>query len=347
MLALLLAKRQEVPRERRLLKYGQAATILMQSGVVGMGFLKETWTEAQVLNLPAGEHDFFDRKSGGLLNDMTKFQEKIAKALSAFANSGGGHIIFGQEDDGCITGIPALVKRTPMREWLEQKLPFLVSYPLESFRVHQVIRDSTGSAIPAGKELFVIDVGDSRLAPHQASYPPDRPQYFYRQGGKSIAAPHHFLEALRNRLTFAILDANLAEVHVTEKTPAGEGFVRVLILLRVSVKNVSRVACYKWEVDMALEGEGIGEYLELSNQGDNIPSDTTILPNRRAEKVFRLSFRVNLNEPLEPQVRKKLSKVEIRYYVTSENHIGSEKKIKLEDAPMRSPILEQIGVAIR
>jgi hypothetical protein len=64
MLPLLLTGQRQVARHGRLLRHGQAATILMQSGVVGMGFLKEKWTEAEVLNLSAGEHDFFDRKSG-------------------------------------------------------------------------------------------------------------------------------------------------------------------------------------------------------------------------------------------------------------------------------------------
>lgn len=82
------------------LTHGQAAVYLVQSGQIGMSFLKEKWTEAEVLTLPEGEHGFFDRKSGKLLANPHAFQEAFAKALSALANSGGGHIVFGQEDDG-------------------------------------------------------------------------------------------------------------------------------------------------------------------------------------------------------------------------------------------------------
>ena len=88
-----------------------------------------------------------------------------------------------------------------------------VKLGLESFRVHEVVRDAATSVFPVGKALIVIDVGDSRLAPHQAYFPSDKPQYYYRQGGKSIAAPHHYLEALRNRLSYAVLEANLDKVH--------------------------------------------------------------------------------------------------------------------------------------
>ena len=65
---------------------------------------RERWTEADVLALTAGEPDFFDRKSGALLEDR-EYREKIAKALSAFANSGGGSLILGMCDDGRFDGV--------------------------------------------------------------------------------------------------------------------------------------------------------------------------------------------------------------------------------------------------
>jgi hypothetical protein len=51
---------------------------------------RESWTEADLGNLPEGEPDVFDRKSGQLFNDRNNFLNSVAKALSAFANSGGG-----------------------------------------------------------------------------------------------------------------------------------------------------------------------------------------------------------------------------------------------------------------
>jgi hypothetical protein len=52
---------------------------------------KERWTEDEIASLPARELDYFDRKSGAIIRD-TDFLQKLAKALSAFANSGGGHL---------------------------------------------------------------------------------------------------------------------------------------------------------------------------------------------------------------------------------------------------------------
>ena len=59
---------------------------------------QEQWTEAQAKALPPGEHDYFDRKSGLLFNDPNKLLDALAKAASAFANSGGGHLLLGVDD---------------------------------------------------------------------------------------------------------------------------------------------------------------------------------------------------------------------------------------------------------
>jgi hypothetical protein len=59
------------------------------------------WTEDDVLSLPLGENDAFERKGAALL-DLTlpqaredSVRDELAKQLSAFANTGGGQIIYG------------------------------------------------------------------------------------------------------------------------------------------------------------------------------------------------------------------------------------------------------------
>lgn len=159
------------------------------------GRKKERWSEGEVLSLPAGELDYFDRKSGAIVNDLD-FQKKLAKALSAFANSGGGSLILGVKDDGKIDGLPKVHKgRTSTREWLEQAIPNLLSYPLQDFRVHEV-DPATPTSIPTGNVVIVIDVGDSERAPHQDTF---TKLYYHRVSGHSERAPHLYLESLRLR----------------------------------------------------------------------------------------------------------------------------------------------------
>ena len=160
-----------------------------------MEIKKDRWTEDEILALPIGESDKFDRKEGTILSD-TGYEEKIAKALSALSNSGGGHLILGVKDDGFIDGVKEFHKgRTKTREWLEQKIPYLLTPILQDFRVHDVEK-SNPSLIPQDKIIIVIDVGDSNFAPHQSS---KDNHYYYRAGGHSKAAPHQHLEFLWKR----------------------------------------------------------------------------------------------------------------------------------------------------
>lgn len=83
----------------------------------------------------------FDRKAGQLFEtSQDNFLNSIAKALSAFANSGGGSLILGIKDDGLPDGLRPFVGRTAMRDWIEQKIPHLLDYPLSDFRVHTVTK---------------------------------------------------------------------------------------------------------------------------------------------------------------------------------------------------------------
>src|SRR5207245_3575163 len=112
---------------------------------------REKWTEADIDALPLGEHNYFERKSGRLFDSTDNLLGALAKALSAFANSGGGHLLLGVDDAGIPDGVPLTVGRTSTRDWLEQKIPHLVEYALADFRVHMVA-PSAPSRIPSDKQ---------------------------------------------------------------------------------------------------------------------------------------------------------------------------------------------------
>ncbi|HEV2296006.1 MAG TPA: ATP-binding protein [Tepidisphaeraceae bacterium] len=249
------------------------------------GIKKERWTESEVLALPAGEHDYFDRKSGVLLRS-TDFRKDVAKAISAFANSGGGHLLLGVKDDGTFDGVTAIAKgRMPTRQWMEQIVPNLVNFPLEDFRVHEVERDSP-SAIPTGTVVIVIDVGDSVLAPHQTA---DTKQYYYREGGHSKPAPHFYLETLRNRLVSPVLKPEVADLRVVRAYPHEGGvFVEARSVFRVT--NQGKTAAYKWALalEMLTFADGMRDnyYIEYrlfpkaqTSRDSYSRMDDTILPS--------------------------------------------------------------------
>ncbi|SFI75074.1 Putative DNA-binding domain-containing protein [Nitrosomonas sp. Nm34] len=214
--------------------------------------LREKWTLDEISALPDSEHDYFDRKSGELIFN-TDFKSTLAKAFSAFANSGGGHIVIGVEDNGDMVGLPMFFKgRAYTREWLEQIIPNLVQPVPTKFRVHQ---------IPLPKELdsendkviIVIDIDDSVLAPFQSIY---TMIYYYRVSGHSKPAPHFYLEAIRNRKKIPTLTATLSDAKVILTLSTKESFF-FHVLAIFDITNIGDITPTHWHVDLALDGKRI------------------------------------------------------------------------------------------
>ncbi len=108
---------------RRRLSRANVTAILRQDAAGSSSPMRQHWTETDVLALPAGEHDWFERKAGALYDpkDLSGIRGALAKASSAFANTGGGSLVLGIEDDGTtFDGLPATHGSTPTREWIEQ-----------------------------------------------------------------------------------------------------------------------------------------------------------------------------------------------------------------------------------
>jgi hypothetical protein len=316
---------------------------------------KERWREAQVVSLPAGEHDFFERKSGALLSSAD-LRKDLGKAVSALANSGGGHLILGVRDDGTFDGLD-LVKsgRTTSRDWLEQIVPNLVDFPLRDFRVHQV-EPATPTSIPEGKGVIVVDIGDSTLAPHQVE---ESRIYFYRQGGRSVPAPHFYLETLRNRLVGPMLTVKLTEMGVLDVRRLDENEFFVLARLKFLIVNDGRVAAYKWAL-IVEELEGNPDILlrnfpiPVKTATAGIALDITILPglNRDVELDFGFYLRPQgvLYRPLQARagvVEAALTRVipepfEMSYRVVSEISPGEVVRTKLNDIVDRTSLAREI-----
>ena len=267
---------------------------------------RERWSERDLTDLPAEEPDQFERKAGRLFDDQAAFLNTVAKALSAFANSGGGSLLLGVEDDGTPDGLPLAVGRTAMRDWIEQKIPHVLDYPLSDFRVHTVIKDDT-SRIPAERAVIVIDVGDSAAAPHQSKRDHI---YYYRVGGRSTPAPHFYLELLRQRLTNPALEFRLSAIELVDASEHDNGiFVETKLVFEI--KNVGRVASHNWNLvvrQMTNTRDDIfpmrkGDYYfntaaypVKKGRSSEIPINTTILPG--CEYSERLDFGFQLR-PIE------------------------------------------------
>ena len=324
-----------------------------------MTFIKhEYWTEAEIDALPQGEHDYFERKSGLLFNDTGELLGKLGKTISALSNSGGGYIILGVDDSGIPDGVPPLQGNTSVREWLEQKIPYLVYYPLSDFRVHIVGRGPV-TRIPVGREVIVIDIGDSPLAPHQCargSGGSSKYMYYYRQAGRSEPAPHFYLELLRQRLVNPVL-----EIHKVNFAPWRARKIDESIFLAThidfTIKNVGRVAAYKWKLhwvggEAPLE-DRVDDYRYQRQQYppgiiDSFPirGDETILPGTNCAEnmdwgVFLRPTEISLAS-IENEIEQIIIPVKLNYRLATETSQGDVQIIDLQNIVDAKELAEYI-----
>jgi len=167
------------------------------------------WDEDYVLNLPQGEHDWVEFKSSKLL-DLTLsgvkeniVLDELSKQVSAFANSGGGSIVYGIQDTPIGTprtidsfgGVSLNAKKNGTKEWLEDVIPNSVDFSIQSFNVYVLTPQDATSGIASGKGIFIIDIPSSDIAPHQAN---DK-RYYARIGGKSKPINHRFVIDIMGR----------------------------------------------------------------------------------------------------------------------------------------------------
>lgn len=301
---------------------------------------REKWAEQDIDELPPGENDNFERKSGQLFEkNKGEFLDIIAKALSAFANSGGGHLILGVNDQGIPDGLPQKVGNTSIKDWFEQKIPNLLDYALTVFRVH-VVEKAVPSRIPSNSEVVVIDIGDSALAPHQSIR--DR-KYYYRSAGRSEPAPHFYLELLRQRLTNPALEFSLVKF-IPQNTRLLDEGVFLDAELHFRIENVGRIAAYKWglfirSINNLPDGRENDYYPYRQNYPVQIPKDRgirmddTILPGgvltERMDFGFLLRPTATTHESLEPEIEVMIANISLGCQLATETSPGQVKQVEL------------------
>lgn len=145
-------------------------------------------------DLPSSEDDAYEYKSS--VTPLPKLKEKIGRAASAFANSGGGCFVVGVTGDGTPDGgLLPFVGRQSLRDWVDQAVATIspsVKYDVRLF-------DSCGGkgVLNPGNVVLAISFCSSESAPHMA----DDKKYYIRAGAHSVPASHFMVEALWARRT--------------------------------------------------------------------------------------------------------------------------------------------------
>jgi hypothetical protein len=134
-----------------------------------------------------------------------KKRDEIAKDVSAFANSDGGLLIYGIEEDKAShlpVRIDAGVDPKWNREWMEQVITSNVNPRIDGVQIRQL-------ALAGGNSVVCIQIPKSFRGPHQAS---DN-KYYKRFNFSSFPMEHYEVEDVRARAQIipplVVLDLNV------------------------------------------------------------------------------------------------------------------------------------------
>jgi len=170
-------------------------------------------TEANLLDLvrhQVQENLELEYKRSEALGKSSKQRDEIAKDVSALANSAGGTLIYGVQEDGPMPiGLDRGVDPTDIsREWLEQVITSLVKPRIDGLRIVGVEL----STIAPGRMAFVVTVPQSFRAPHMAGN-----RYYKRHGTTVLAMEDYEVRDVMRRQ-----DAPLLTLHAQGFAAGGQ-----------------------------------------------------------------------------------------------------------------------------
>ncbi len=152
-------------------------------------------TEAQMFDLsclPSEETETIEYKSSR--TSPKDLAVKIGRAVSGFANSGGGIFVAGVDEktasaDGGLD-IDNYKGRQSLAEWIDQAVCEVK--PTPKYHVELVRCSGDKGTIDNGKAVVVLYIEESEYPPHMA---PDH-RYYIRAGRNTVSATHFIVESL-------------------------------------------------------------------------------------------------------------------------------------------------------
>lgn len=169
--------------------------------------------------IPAEENDLWEFKSS-LIGVGKALATEVQNAASAFWNSGGGYLAIGFGKDGKIDGgLPSLIGRQPLRDWLDRQISSVS--PIGKYDVHSYA-ESQSSLVTRGMTAAVLQFHESAAAPHMSG---DK-RYYIRAGAHTDPASAFIVESLwaRRRTSRPIL------LHSFRVNPSNDHVIQLVIL---------------------------------------------------------------------------------------------------------------------
>lgn len=172
-----------------------------------------------------------------------KLREMLSCELGAFANSDGGRLIIGFNDnDKTLDPVPIPAKRgnTLIEKWLEDFVRNSLDPKLEVFNCYSIDTNCSGVVV-------VVDVPRSEKAPHQSL----DMRYYIRQCTSAVQADHWMIEMIRNRRVYPLVkvDMDIEGATVSQVLHSGEPTqLKLYMRLPVTLKNEGSLILKEWAV---------------------------------------------------------------------------------------------------
>ena len=201
-----------------------------------------------------------DYKDARALEKTDQKRNELCKDVSAFANSAGGQIIYGIQEDGHhpvrVQDADAVNPADISREWVEQVIDSNVQPRIQNLRIHPI-------HVALGRVAYVITIPQATTnAPHQA---PDN-KYYYRQNFQSVSMEDYQVRDTMRRTT-------TPELYVRLSLPRGAGIefahqseMSKPIILNALVGNRSAQPAFHTFVQL-----GIDTDISILSNGDFTP----------------------------------------------------------------------------
>ena len=212
------------------------------------------WTLTRLGELGPDEHDFQEFKGSAWLWDGKAvagwFHSALSKQVSAFANSAGGRLFIGIDDNGLPDGgVPVNIKPGGTRSWLEDVIRDAVAPSLGRYNVFEVHGGPDQPEIGPGRAVYVIELPPSGEAPHQAL---DH-RYYLRIAGKSQPMGHvHVQDVLRRTRSPILAVARIGPYGPHELDRGDPRGPRAFICLRASLRNEGRTLAHHVGLELRL-----------------------------------------------------------------------------------------------
>jgi hypothetical protein len=274
------------------------------------------WDSDFVYTLPFEEDSELEWKGEGVLKNL----DALADVVSAFANYEGGHIVIsGAKPTREIPAVPIKnletnVGKTPLGEWLEDRVRHLVDPPLPQLDVRVI-------GVEAGR-VVALEIRPSDEAPHQVK---KTGVFFGRAGSKCFRLNRRQVEDVFQRRKSPVLVISSLQgtersydhfrlsfsIHSTSKAVCTSHFIRVVAPLTLRNRPVcippDRQAlpelpkCYEVQEDS-------GTWFQVAEwEGRKIYADQSISYALRLYPVSEVYPKITRSEKLPRQFEVKLS----------------------------------------